>query len=370
MMEDQNNIIHDEYQEVDLLDLCSKLIKNWKNLLFWCLGGIIAGIIITLSIPKEYKSFTKFAPESSVKSPGSNLGSLANLAGVNLGSASMDAMYPDLYPEVVASNPFLVDLFSVPVSFEHKKSQVDTDLYDYILHYVRKPWWGVMKTWPNKIAKWVKSIFTKPTPSASAGSTGIDLFRLTKGQQKVVRLLRSSIEVNFDKKKGVIEIDVTTQDPVVAATIAQKVVEQLQTYVTSYRTDKSRHDLAYFQQLYDESKADYYAAQQRYARYVDANQGVVLQRVKVEESRLKNESDQAYQLFLSCTQQLQVAKAKVQQDTPVCSIIQPASVPLKHCAPNAILIIAFFTVLAFCIEVFWILVGKDAFDQIKKSTSE
>ena len=69
----------------------------------------------------------------------------------------------------------------------------------------------------------------------------------------------------------------------------------------------------YYLQLYDEAKADYYAAQQRYANYVDANQGVFLQRVKTEQERLQNEMKLAFDLYNSCAQQLQMSRAKVQQ---------------------------------------------------------
>ncbi|HAZ74811.1 MAG TPA: chain-length determining protein, partial [Rikenellaceae bacterium] len=137
-----------------------------------------------------------------------------------------------------------------------------------------------------------------------------------------------------DKKTQIITLTVTSQSPFVSKAVSDAVIEKIQEYVTSYRTEKSRKDMDYYLQLYEEAKADYYKAQQKYASYVDANQGVVLQRVKTEQERLQNEMQLAYQLYNSCAQQLQMSRAKVQQETPVCVVMQPPVLPNRASKPS------------------------------------
>lgn len=72
-------------QEIDLIELLQKLWEK-RYFLLKC-GGIAAiiGFIIAFSIPKEYETKAKLAPESSDLSKGmGSLGGLAAIAGINL----------------------------------------------------------------------------------------------------------------------------------------------------------------------------------------------------------------------------------------------------------------------------------------------
>ena len=140
--------------------------------------------------------------------------------------------------------------------------------------------------------------------------------------------------------------------------------------MTAYRTEKSRKDMEYYLQLYDEAKADYYAAQQRYANYVDANQGVFLQRVKTEQERLQNEMKLAFDLYNSCAQQLQMSRAKVQQETPVCVVMEPPVLPIKATKPSKMKTLAGFIFLGLCACAVWILWGKEAIAKLKAPEKE
>ena len=167
-----------------------------------------------------------------------------------------------------------------------------------------------------------------------------------------------------------ISLTVTAQDPLVAARISEEVIDKLQSYVVRYRTEKSRKDLDYYQGLYDEAKEDYFSAQQRYASYVDRNQGVVLQRVRTEQERLQNEMNLSFQLYNTCAQQLQAAKAKVQQETPVFTIINPPQVPLKRSKPSKVTILAACIFLGAAIAAVWVLWGRDFLAGLKKKEDE
>lgn len=104
-------------------------------------------------------------------------------------------------------------------------------------------------------------------------------------------------------------------------------VAKLQKYITSYRVSKAQQDCNYLEQLYKERQQEYYVAQQNYANYMDANKNVILQTVLTEGERLQNEMSLAYQVYSQVANQLQVARAKVQEAKPVFAVVEPASVP-------------------------------------------
>lgn len=360
----------EEYDEIDIMELLRKLFKDWKLILKWCCVAAVVGLVIAFSIPKEFTVNTKLTPESVSKSAGGNLSSLASLAGINLGSmSSADAVYPDLYPDIIASTPFVVELFPVQVDFQDKKENLSADYYTYLKDYTRGPWWGKVLGFPMKALGWVMGLF-REKEEAVEGYAALDPRSLTQEQARIANAIRESISLSVDKKTSVISLSVTAQDPNVATRISEEVIDRLKTYVTNYRTEKSRQDLEYFEKLYDEAREAYFTAQQRYASYVDRNQGIILQRVKTEEERLQNEMNLNYQLYNACAQQLQTAKAKVQQETPVFTIINPPQVPLKSSNTSKLTILVASIFLGAVIAAVWILWGRDMIVKLKKPEDE
>ena len=292
------------------------------------------------------------------------MGALAAMAGINLGSSSgQDALSPDLYPDIVSSTPFLTGLFDVNVTTQD--GRVKTSLYEYMKEHQRSPWWGSVLSAPMKALGWGMSLFRETEKDAPAGSK-VDSFKLTPKQAGIVNALSSRISVSVDKKTGVTTLSVQMQDPVISAALTDTVMHRLQDYITDYRTNKARHDLAFTEKLYKEAKENYYTAQQRYARHVDGNLDVILQSYRSEQERLQNEMTLAYGVYNQLAQQLQMAKAKVQEITPVYTVVQPAVVPLRPIKPNKMTILFSFVFLAVAGSSMWILYGRDLLKNLKK----
>lgn len=350
--------------EIDLLELAQKLWSDRKLILRWCGIAVIVGLVVAFSIPKEYTTTVKLAPESADgKGMSGNLGALASMAGINLGGGSgADALNPDLYPDVVASIPFVVQLFDVEVT--DRKGELHTDVYHYVDKELRAPWWSAVIGAPFRLLGWTLSLFRdKEEPT---GQQSTDLFRLSEDETRIVEALRQRISVSVDKKSSVVTLGVTMQDPLISATLTDTVMHNLQEYITQYRTNKARHDLEYMQQLYEEAQQQYFAAQQAYARYMDANQNIVLRSGRVEQERLQNEMNLYYNLYNQTAQQLQVAKAKVQESTPVYAVVQPATVPIHAAKPSKAMILVGFVFLAAVAASGWILFGRDIIAGFRK----
>lgn len=105
-----------EEQEIDLIELAQKVWASRKLVFKACGIAALIGLVVAFSIPKEYSTSVTLAPESGGKSAGGSMGALAAMAGINLGTSSgEDALSPELYPDIVSSTPFLIELFDVRV---------------------------------------------------------------------------------------------------------------------------------------------------------------------------------------------------------------------------------------------------------------
>ena len=350
-------------EEIDLLELALKVWGERKFILKACGYAVLIGLVIVFSIPREYTTEAMIAPELSDNKGTGGLSSLAAMAGLNLNATSgADAIYPDLYPNIVSSTPFITGLFNVRV--KDLDEEVDTTLYCYLNEYQRMPWWSLITSAPFKALGWVVSLLTDEEDDGI-----FDPFHLTKEETDTAKELSERINVSVDKKTGVTTLTVTMQDPLISASLTDTVMHRLQNYITEYRTNKARHDLAFTEKLYTEAKANYTDAQSKYASFVDANQNIILLSYRAEQERLQNEMSLAYNVYTQVAQQLQMAKAKVQEITPVYTVVQPATVPLRPSKPSKPMILIGFVFLAGVGSVGWILFVKDLLKGWKKQTT-
>ena len=369
MTEDKRyNIPQEEEElEIDLMEYARKLWAARKLLLKVAGIAVIVGIIIALTTPKQYTVSVTLAPESS-KSVGGGLSGIASMLGVgglNM-SSDADAFNVTLYPDVVASTPFIIDLLDTPV--KQLEIEKDTTLAGYLKEGTSSSLIGSVMSLPFKAIGAVMSLFSSKEEEKEIQE--IDPFQLTKEQNKTVEGLRKLIIANVDKKTGVTTVSVTMQDPLVCAIIADTVVVKLQKFITEYRVNKAQEDCKYWEQLNEERKNEYYEKQQRYARYSDANQGVIRESVKIEQERLQNEMNLAYQVYSNVATQLQMVRAKVQEAKPVFAVVEPATVPLKPSGTSRKMILIGFVFLAVSGVSAWILFGQDLWKNLKDGLKE
>lgn len=309
---------------IDLGKLLKTLLANWKIILICSLGASLIGLVMGLSIPKTYTTTTIVAPELTTRGNAGGLTSLANLAGINLNSMTVtDAMHPDMYPAIVKSTDFMASLFDMPVDVSTKDGLVHTDLYDYILNYCKSPWWTPVIGAPMMLKDKLMSLFKEEDAFDNGeGHAEINPLRLTREQERVVKALSQSVKISVEKKTYILTIQATAQDRIVAAQLANKVVENLQRFVIDYRTERTRQNVDYYQKVVLEAKTEYFKAQHAYASYVDSHQGMARRSYEIESQRLQNEANLRYQLYNSLSQQLLQTEAKVQLESPVLVVIQ------------------------------------------------
>lgn len=353
-----------EEQEIDLLELAQKVWSERKFILKACGYAVIVGLVIAFSIPKEYTATATIAPEASDNKNSGGLSSLAAMAGINMNTSSgVDAIYPDLYPDIVASTPFITGLFDIPV--QDLKEKVDTTLYGYLDEYQRAPWWSIIISAPFKALGWTISLFQEEKVEGSNGK--LDPFHLTKDESMLVSDLSKRIGVSVDKKTRLTTITVTMQDPRIAACLTDTVMTRLQNYITEYRTTKAKKDFQFQQGLFERKKKEYEKAQDEYAKFADANKNIILLSYRAEQERLENEMRLAYNVYTSVAQQLQMAEAKVQEITPVYTVVEPATIPIRASKPSKSMILLGLVFLTGVGCVGWILFGRGLLEELKKN---
>lgn len=343
-------------KEADLVQLVAKLLSKWKFIFKVTVCFMILGVVMAFSMIKKYTAEIVVAPESSSSSlMSSGLGSLASMVGFDMGSmGGDDAIYPLLYPDIVQSLPFLSSLFDVNVkSFD---GEVDTTYYYYMSKMQKKSWVGYIKAAPKKMMTWAKNLID---PTVQTGDPSLfDPYNLSEKQMNMIDKLNGSINIFVDKKTNVITVSYTDQDPLIAATMVDTIMCRLQERITDYRTKKAMADCAYIEKLYMESKIEYEKAQEEYATYVDRNRNVTQERFLVEKERLESDKDLKNTLYTQWAQQLQLAKAKVQEYTPAFTTLKPAAVPALPSTMRKLMVLIIYTFIGGVTAVAYVLLKE------------
>lgn len=345
--------------EIDWMDILHRIYAIRKTLYKAAGVGVVLGIIIALSIPKQYTVTVTLSPEmGGDKTTGGLASPASSFLGGGATSSSNDALNVTLAPDIVASTPFILELFNTHV--QTLDGELDTTLVAY-LDEQKQPWWGYIKAIPGIAINTVKSLFTEKVDTVSI----LNPFQLTEKEAAKVEGLRKAIIANVDKKTAMTTITVTLQDPKVTAIVADSVVGKLQQYIVDYRIKKAKEDCAYLEELYKERQKEYYQAQSKYAHYFDTNRNIAFQSVRAEQERLQNDMNLAYQVYSQVAQQLQVARAKIQEEKPVFAVVEPATIPLLPSGTSRKVILLSIVFLTVCGTSIWKIFGVYLLNQIK-----
>lgn len=354
----------DDELQIDWMGILRQILAIRKTLYKAAGIGLIIGILIALGTPKQYTVSVTLSPEVSGSNSGSGLASMAaSFLGTSVGADSPDALNATLAPDIVSSTPFLLELLDARVASQDKK--IDTTFTAY-LEEEKSSWIGYVLKAPGMAIGGLKSLFGDKEESA-ADSIRTGVIELNEKDAAKLDGLKKAILAEPDKKSGIITLSVTLQDPKVTATMADTLVSKLQQYIIAYRTRKAKEDCEYLEKLYKERQQEYYEAQRQYAHYVDANSNLVFQSTMAERERLQNDMNLAYQVYSQVAQQLQVARAKVQEEKPVFAVVEPAVVPLNPSGTSRKIIVIGFVFLAVALTGAWQLLGKTYWQQLKEA---
>ncbi|UFH55966.1 GNVR domain-containing protein [Spirosoma sp. KNUC1025] len=350
--EKQKEDIDQKEIEIQLSDIIHFIKGNLRKIVVGGIVGLIIGALYAFSKPNVYKVEVTVMPEYQSRGAG-GLGSLSVFSGFGMDNANAnDIIRPDLYPNVLQSVPFALDLLEQKVY--SKKLNTKTTLQDYINK-------SSSPSLFDRIMGLLTFFSTKDeddTASESDSRQNGQAIVLSKEQYGLVKAVQGSVLSTFDRKTGILTITATEKDPIVTASIAQLSLSYLTKYITAYRTDKARKRVIFLNQQVREAKQRYQASEYALSNYRDHNRSIFLNTVKLEEQRLQADYLLEQSVYSDLAKQLEQAKIKVEEDTPTFKILEPPAVPLQKSGPKRTMIIFGCTIIGVVITLGFILIHQ------------
>ena len=236
----QQNIHTDEELEIDLMDLLRKVIGIRKKIYKAAGIGLVIGVIVAISIPKQYTVEVTLSPEMGNNKGGGLSGLAASFlgSGVSMGDGT-DALNASLSADIVSSTPFLLELLRMKIGISSAESNNTLETY---LGEQSSPWWNYVIAMPGIIISGVKALFTNENNIITIGEIKKTTIELTREETDKISSLRKAITASVNNKTAITSISVTLQDPEIAAIVADSVIHKLQEYIINQRTSKAKED--------------------------------------------------------------------------------------------------------------------------------
>jgi hypothetical protein len=367
-----NKVIKEDEGEVviDIMQLIKSIWKSRVTLFISMIAGLVFGVIVAITTPKEYTATTIMVPQMNGKSASmGGLGSLAALAGIDLSGASQGSeMSPILYPKIVSSTPFKLELMNTPIKFEEYDKPIS--IYDYYANDTIPTFFGTIKKYtiglPGLVIEWIKP---KEDSKSLTSEDGAKLLELTEEQDEVSKKLDKIISLDVEAKEGYLTLSVLLSEPIAAAQLAQKAQELLQREITNFKSQKAKAELDFIQERYNEAQAKAEGYQINIAQKTDQYKNLTSSVPQVQTTRIQTKYGIANTVFQELAKQLEQAKIQVKKDTPIFTVIEPVTIPLKKSKPNSPLIVVMGLILGGVLGLCFVF-GKEVGRTVKSKWKE
>lgn len=351
--------------EIDLLELARTI---WSRR--WFIAKVtgsfaLIGILIAFTSKVEYKSSCRLMPESQegMKGDLGGLGGLAGLAGINLDMGGSGSLTPNLYPEIVKSSSFQLDLINTPIRFENRDTVVSSKNYFQTLD--KRSFISYLAEYTIGLPGKILGLFSK-IPSTVEIPISEPYIRLSKEEFVLLDGFRSRVNLSLESKTGIIAISAEMPDPVAAAEVTQMVVEKLTAAVTAYKVEKAEDHLLFIESRYVESQIQYERKQALVAQFADENKNLSSSIAQIEYQRLQNDMSIAFEVYKGLASQREQAKIKIKEETPVFTILEPVQVPNTKNKPKRKLIVLGAIVVGFFASLGFVIIKTISLNHVRK----
>ena len=354
--------------EIDLLALVKTMWNGRRTIVIAVISGAILGVAVALLSAKEYTASTVMVPQmGDSQSKMGGLGGLAALAGITLDVNPGAELSPMIYPQIIGSVPFQLELMNTPINFEDHSQPIT--LFEFYTKYSKSSVLGSVKKYTIGLPGVIIGAIKGKTKELSLPGDSTRPILLTADQYTVKKALDAIVSLDVNAKEGYLTLSTRMPEALVAAQLAKKAQDLLQQYITEFKIEKAKANLNFIQGRYDETKAEFEKAQVSLAIINDRNKNFTSGLPRIETDRIQTRYTISFGVFQELAKQLEQAKIQVKKDTPVFTIVEPVTVPSEKSKPKKAMIVAIWLFLGGILGV-GIVFGREYLGDLKSKWKE
>jgi uncharacterized protein involved in exopolysaccharide biosynthesis len=315
--------------DATLFHLLLPLARRWRTLFAVPVLFMLAATTYRFAHGTWYTARTSFTPEAAGFSLASNLGALASIAGrFGIGAmAGTGATSPEFYSQIISSRSVLESVLETPFrTTTAAEPRALIDLADV------------------------------------SGDTG------PERKEEALRWLAKHVRTDVDDVTGVVAVRVTMREPQLAADVANRIVTLVNDFNLQRRQSQSREERKFTGDRLHEAEVALRDAEAAHRRFLEANRVATSPLLSFEEARLRREVDLRQEIYEALSRKFEEARISEVQDTPVITVVDPATAPVKKSSPGLALLAPLALLLGLAAGV--VVVYLQEFWSVTKATNE
>lgn len=169
-----------------------------------------------------------------------------------------------------------------------------------------------------------------------------------------VRRLDDLMAVSVNPSTNIVTLSVDAHDPALAAAVANNFVSFLNLFNTQYRQSQAREQRQFVEQRLADGASQLGVAEEALRTFYEHNRSWQQSPgLTFEEGRLKRQVDIRQDLYLTLDREYETARMEEVNDTPVITVIDEATPPVRKSKPKRALLVVVALVLGAMVGVFW-----------------
>ena len=149
---------------------------------------------------------------------------LGLVSGFDLGTSNMSGseLSPLVYPQIVSSIPFQLELLHTPLHYA--KADTAVSMITYYKDYNKPNVFSYIKKYTIGLPGTIMGLFSKEKPQTTLPGAGVAADNdkpkpivLTKAEEKMLPVIASSVSLTVDKKEGYLVLSVKGTEPIQTA---------------------------------------------------------------------------------------------------------------------------------------------------------
>jgi len=356
MIQENNKTATMEDDSIDIIAVSKELWEARKTILKITLVFTFLGLFVAIFTKNEFTASTTFVPLAQGKSTGGSLGSLASLAGISLGGGiGGEEISPELYPQIVNSIPFQLELLNTLLTIDGQAAQIS---YQYYYENVYNPGvLAILKKYTLGLPGVLLSSLKSGSVTADVNGKENEIISISQIENSLIIQLTNQLNLAVNAEEGFVSISVTLPEAHASAELTLKAQKLLQAYALRFKTQKSIEQLKYIKERYTEKQAAFNAIKIALARFQDQNNGINTALGRTKLLQLQSDYDLAFSVYSELAKQLETQQLQVKKDTPLFTVLKPVSIPSEKSAPKRAIILAVYLFLGFVLSL-GIVLGK------------
>lgn len=350
---------------IEIIAFLKELWSGRTTILIITLSFFLIGLFVAVFSVNQYTSSTTIVPIGQGKSSSAGLGGLASLAGINIGGSLTNAeISPELYPQIVNSIPFQLELLNTKL----KLTDLDTlvTYRDYYLEIHNPGLLASIKKYTIGLpALIISSLKSDPENISIITKNKNQIIEVSKEEYDLIKLLEKQIKLEVNAKEGFISIDVTMPEAEASAQMTLRAQEILQKYAIEFKTQKSIEELDFTESRFLEKEKDFNAKKIKLALFQDRNNSINTALARTKLLELQSEYNLSFTIYSELAKQIESQRLQVKKDTPIFTILKPVTIPNVKSDPKRILIIIIFLFLGLIFGLGFVK-GKNLYINFKK----